>query len=436
MSLTTMDPAPGALVGEKYRLVRPLASGGMGAVWVAHHTKLDIDCAIKFLSTEFVGSPSAEARFEREAKAAAQLKSPHVVRIHDYGLYEERPYMAMELLEGEDLCSLLSRSGRMSLQRAALIARQVGRALAAAHDAGIVHRDLKPSNVFLAREADGEVVKVLDFGIAKRTKEEQGHVTTGGAVFGSPLYMSPEQARGGALDHRSDLWSFGVLLFEMVTGRQAFGGATAYDILLKICGEPLPVASEVAPDLPPGVDAFFAQALARDPTGRFASAREMAQAFDVLANGSADTMRAPAVVRGREEATAPNASISGPTSSVTAGRRRLMFVGAMAMGAVALWIAAGAGDRPSSARPDAEATSERAVPTASVTPTPPVAAPLAPPETAVATSEPSAPAASHAARRAAPAARSGAAPTATPSAARPVGPAHSVDPDFGLPVTR
>ncbi len=295
-----MKPELGSVVGGKYRLERALAAGGMGSVWIARDVRLEIQVAVKFMAAGLAEAPGAAARFEREAKAAAQLKSPHVVHIYDHGVEDGTPYIAMELLEGEDLETVLERERRLSLPRAAEILGQAAKALRAAHEAHIVHRDIKPANLFLARSGDDTVVKVLDFGIAKETQlaRDRGSQTTTGAILGSPLYMSPEQARGGTITDRSDLWSLGVVAFEMVTGCQPFLGASVGDVIAKICGDELPVASRFAPDLPPPVDAFFTRALARDPAARFPSARALAEAFAELAAAPSAPAR-PAASPGR-----------------------------------------------------------------------------------------------------------------------------------------
>src|SRR6185503_490819 len=172
----------------------------------AHHLQLDTQVALKFIAPLAEGGDT-RPRFEREARAAAQLRSPHVVQILDHGVDGDQPYIAMELLEGEDLGERLRKENRISLQAAAIIFTQAAKALRRAHDAGIIHRDLKPSNVFLARFDEDEVVKLLDFGVAKDLGVSTGGFTQTGVIFGSPAYMSPEQARGArVLDHRSDLW--------------------------------------------------------------------------------------------------------------------------------------------------------------------------------------------------------------------------------------
>jgi serine/threonine protein kinase len=195
-----MKPAAGQLIGGKYLLARPLAQGGMGELWVGHHVELDIAVAIKFLEPKLAGEPEFVRRFQREARAAARLRSAHVARIHDYGMEQGAPYIAMELLEGETLAERLSREGRLSVARLAAIVAQLAKGLGEAHAAGIVHRDLKPSNVFLARVAGEEVVKILDFGIAKELtgRAHDTAVTDSGILLGSPRYMSPSRRAAAA----------------------------------------------------------------------------------------------------------------------------------------------------------------------------------------------------------------------------------------------
>ena len=277
--------APGVIVGGRYRLQRVLARGGMGSVWVGWHTQLDVPVAVKFMDPSLAADPAARERFEREAKAAAQLRSPHVVQVLDYGVENDRPFLVMERLEGEDLRDRLRRVGRLSLESASRILNQCCKALRLAADSGIVHRDLKPGNIFLAKSGGDEVVKILDFGVAKTTLPGKisGDSTQTGVLLGSPHYMSPEQARGArSVDHRSDLWSMGVILFHVVTGKKPFSGAQLGDVIVKICSDPLPRASDYAPDLPPSVDYFFQRALERSPALRFQSAREMAASFQAI----------------------------------------------------------------------------------------------------------------------------------------------------------
>jgi serine/threonine-protein kinase len=278
----------GTVIAGKYRVEKLLAKGGMGAVWVARHTRLNLVVAIKFIETGDAASAEARVRFDREAKVLARIKSPHVVHISDYGVEDGTPYLAMELLKGEDLDEKLKREGRLSPAATSIILSQICKGLRAAHDAGLVHRDLKPGNIFVARDDDGvEIVKILDFGIAKAvlpgvTKD----ATETGAIIGSPRYMSPEQVRNSKrVDHRSDLWSLGVILFRCVTGRVPFAAGEIAVLILQICAEPIPAPSSIDPALGPAMDHFFARALARNPDERFQSARELADAFAAAAGG-------------------------------------------------------------------------------------------------------------------------------------------------------
>jgi serine/threonine-protein kinase len=324
----------GTIIDGKYELVSALGQGGMGSVWTARHRLLDVPVAVKLMSPVLAASADARARFEREAKAAAQLKSPHVVDVRDYGVDGDTPYLVLELLQGEDLGARLKRRPRLAPAEAGVIVAQVCKALTRAHDAGIVHRDLKPANLFLARTDEGEVVKVVDFGIARaRTPGLAGDATKTGNILGSPHYMSPEQARGVSdLDHRSDLWSLGVILFRALTGRLPFPGDQVGDIIVKVCSDPIPVASHLAPDLPPGTDSFFERALARDRDQRFASARELAEAFAelttatvMLAGAAAPTERTMELhtgdVAGGAEKTAvlPSSALAVSTPTASSG---------------------------------------------------------------------------------------------------------------------
>ncbi|WP_441292831.1 protein kinase domain-containing protein [Sorangium sp. KYC3313] len=282
-----MDVEPGTIVGDKYRLEGPLSRGGMGSVWLARHLQLGAPAAIKFMDPEHAASPEFRARFYREARTAANLDSPHVVSVQDYGIWGAVPYLVMELLRGEDLSRRLRRVRRLSLAEAARIAVQTGKALRRAHESGLVHRDLKPGNLFLSRvDEDEEIVKILDFGIAKQLtgKLLTDETTRTGELLGSPFYMSPEQARGDRnLDARSDLWSLGVILFRAVTGKLPFEGDVLGAVLSRILVEPIPLATHLAPDVPADLDLFFLRALSRDRAQRFQSAQEMVHAFVVAA---------------------------------------------------------------------------------------------------------------------------------------------------------
>jgi serine/threonine protein kinase len=273
----------GTLIG-KYRLESPLAQGGMGALWTARHVKLGNAVAVKFLAPALAHSRSYLARFEREAHAATAIQSLHVVQVLDFGVEDGTPYIVMELLEGEDLGSRLHRMKRLPLDEAAYILIQVGRALRRAHAAGIVHRDLKPGNIFIAGDDDEEVVKVLDFGIAKEAGTPVSEQTEPGTMLGSPHYVSPEQATGDkSIDHRSDLWSLAVVLYHMITGVLPFRGECMGSVLKKVFLEGPPRIAELAPDLPRELDGFFERALAKRRSERFQSIGQMVEAFMAIA---------------------------------------------------------------------------------------------------------------------------------------------------------
>jgi eukaryotic-like serine/threonine-protein kinase len=278
-----LELAEGKIIADRFRLVRELGVGGMGSVWLAHHIGLDTPCAVKFIHAEVAAQPDVRARFELEAKAAAQLRSSHVVQILDYGVWDGFPYIAMEYLEGEDLAARLKRVGRLSAYETVIIMSQVARALTKAHAAGLIHRDLKPENIFLVPEDDHEIAKVLDFGIAKsHAPVLTNNTTKAGALLGTPHYMSPEQAQGTKeVDYRSDLWSLAVLTFQCVVGKLPFNSEALGDLLVQVIVYDLPVPTHIAPDVPPAFDMWWARAAARDKTQRFQSAKELSDSLAV-----------------------------------------------------------------------------------------------------------------------------------------------------------
>jgi serine/threonine-protein kinase len=318
MSLPAYEEPPvDGLVAGKYEIVRLIGRGGMGSVWEARHASLGTSFAIKFIDSEYAASTEARARFDTEARAAATIQSKHAIQIFDHGVTENgRPYIVMEMLTGEPLDRRVDRVRRVSLPDIARILQQVCRALQRAHDAGIIHRDLKPENIFLVRspDDDDEVAKVLDFGIAK-IKPPPGSApvtssTKTGAVMGTPYYMSPEQARGlRTVDHRSDLWSLGVIAFKCVTGTLPFEGEAVGDLLVKICTSPIPAPSQYDPTLPASFDAWFMRALEREPARRFSTATELAEGLAFAAGLS--VRRGSLGTQGPPPSTAPP-----PVSSV------------------------------------------------------------------------------------------------------------------------
>lgn len=274
------DLRPGLNVTPMLDLLRPLGEGGMGKVWVARHKGLETDVVVKFLAAMGSDRAEAEARFAREAAAAAAVKSPHVVQVFDHGTtVAGTRYIVMELLEGRDLATHLAASGPMAPRDVAAIIAQVAKALSKAHQVGVIHRDIKPENIFLCDGEGGEMfVKVLDFGIAKR-EEQLTSKTSTGQVVGTPFYMSPEQILGERpVDARTDIWSLGVVAFEALTGKRPFDGATVGSITLAI-HQSAPRPTSFRSSIPAALDEWFARACARRPEDRFATVREAGQAI-------------------------------------------------------------------------------------------------------------------------------------------------------------
>jgi serine/threonine-protein kinase len=272
-----------SILAGKYRLVSQIGRGGMGSVWKAEHLELCAPVAIKLMDPTLAAGLEAARRFLGEARAAAALRSPHVVQILDYGVDDatEIPFIAMELMEGESLAARLNQMQRLAPAEAARVVTHVARALTRAHEAGIVHRDLKPENIFLVRNEDEEIAKVLDFGIAKSTSLMlAGHpATQSGSVLGTPFYMSPEQISGSRqIDFRTDLWALAVIAYECLTGRRPFQGGTVGGLALQICTRRPPLASSFAV-VPKDFDAWFDRATDREPARRYGSARELADDF-------------------------------------------------------------------------------------------------------------------------------------------------------------
>jgi serine/threonine-protein kinase len=290
-----IERAPGVVVANRYRLVRQLGVGGMGTVWLADDLLLDSRCALKLIDDDKAQSDEVRVRFAREAKVAAQLRGAHVVDVFEHGEWEATPFIAMEYLEGEDLGTRLDRQGVLDAATTYRIAAHVARALARAHAFGIVHRDLKPENIFLVPGDDGEIAKVLDFGIAKHDAYSlRDKATKTGSFLGTPYYVSPEQARGKQTDHRSDLWSLGVIVFQCLTGRPPFESEALGELMGLILYEDLPRPSAVRPDLSPAFDFWWERAAKRDREERFQSAKEFADSLaDAL--GQPATLAVPSL---------------------------------------------------------------------------------------------------------------------------------------------
>jgi len=268
----------GRVLDGRYRVLRKLAKGGMGTVYLGEHALVGRKVAIKVLHAELGTDEEMVSRFYREARAAAAIGHRNIIEVLDVGATPEGdPYLVMEYLEGESLGALLQRSGRLDLATIAEILGPVLRALQAAHEAGIIHRDLKPENVFLAYPKDGPPeVKVIDFGISKVKNLDKSQLTRSGAMIGTPAYMAPEQASGAtSLDHRADVYAVGVIFYEMLSGRRPFEGDSHVALLAAILTtEPAP-PSTLAEGVHPDAERIILKAMRRDPAERYGSAREM-----------------------------------------------------------------------------------------------------------------------------------------------------------------
>ncbi len=283
MASTNFAAPVGEILDGKFRVTKEIGRGGMAAVYSAENIGIGKPVAVKILSEELTTSRTVNERFLREARAAAKIQSPYICEVYDVGTYQGRPFIVMELLEGESLYDKLSRERQLTPMDTARIAVQTAKGLKRAHEINVVHRDLKPENIFLTTGDDGGVhTKLVDFGLAKFYEpshdQSAARLTKEGALFGTPAYMSPEQAKGmGDVDQRSDLWALGCIVFEMLTGR------TVWDldqgvamILAQIAKSDLPQIRKYRPDLPPTFEAWFSKALARDVNQRFQTADEFA----------------------------------------------------------------------------------------------------------------------------------------------------------------
>jgi len=275
--------APGIVLAGKYRLDALLGAGTFGAVYRARHLDLERDIALKVLRSAMASDPDSLARFRSEGAAACRLQHPNAVAVHDTGVTEgDVAYLVMELLDGVSLDGELRERGTLPPRRCAEILTPVCEVLAEAHEAGMVHRDVKPGNIFLHRARGEEVVKVLDFGIAKLMSETatSRQLTRDGLLVGTPVYMAPERLDDRAYDGRSDVYSLGVMLFQMLTGRLPFG-AERGDLMALVVHhmtQPVPPLREHAPEVPPAVEAVVARALAKRPEDR-PDARGLAAEF-------------------------------------------------------------------------------------------------------------------------------------------------------------
>ncbi|HVJ94654.1 MAG TPA: serine/threonine-protein kinase, partial [Labilithrix sp.] len=277
---------PGRVLSGKFRVERVLGEGAMGLVVEATHLDLEERVALKFLRPEARARPDIVARFAREARAAATIKSDHVARVYDVGETDDStPFIVMEFLEGDDLEQRLARRGRLDVGEAVEHVIQACEALASAHVLGIVHRDIKPANLFIVDRAGAPEVKVLDFGISKtgirgdfQDLDVASAQTT--QIMGSPHYMSPDQIRSTKdVDARADIWSLGVVLYELLTGETPFTGTEVTGIIAKVLHEPHRPMRSLVGNLPVGIEEVVDRCLEKDPDQRYWSAAELAVAL-------------------------------------------------------------------------------------------------------------------------------------------------------------
>jgi serine/threonine-protein kinase len=296
--------ALGSVLVGKYRISREIGRGGMAAVYEAENLGLGKRVAVKVLSAELTTSRVVRERFMREARASAAVRSPYICDVYDVGEFDNRPFLVMELLEGESLYDRMTRLRRLDVPSTLKIMTQTAKGLAKAHSAGIVHRDLKPENLFLTRNEEGEVItKLLDFGLAKfyatTDGPAQARLTREGALFGTPAYMSPEQAKGrGEVDHRSDLWALGCITYECLTGHTVWNVDQGVAMILaQVANAQIPLPSKLRPDLPPAFDKWLLKALQRAPEDRFQTAAQFMIALtEVLSPGDASHIQTPSLL--------------------------------------------------------------------------------------------------------------------------------------------
>jgi serine/threonine-protein kinase len=273
--------APGGVLDGRFVIERVLGRGGMGCVLLAKHVELEQRVAIKVLESKGADEARENARVLREARAAARIQSEHVVRVHDVAAAHAVPYIVMEYLRGQDLSQHLAERGALSVRAAAAIVIQAAEAIGEGHGLGIVHRDLKPANLFLCERAGAEPrVKVLDFGISKSLGDEAELTTQSYALIGSPFYAAPEQLEcSRTVDGRADIWSLGVILYEMVAGKRPFASGSLAQVCTRILQEPPTPIERVRPDLPPAFAAVVMRSLEKDPARRYQSAQELVSAL-------------------------------------------------------------------------------------------------------------------------------------------------------------
>jgi serine/threonine protein kinase len=288
-----VDPMIGAVIEGKYILERRIGQGGMGAVYAARHTKFNKQVAIKILQKNFNElSPDAFKRFEREAEASARIKHPNAVPVTDFGqTSDDINYLVMEYVEGKPLRQILSSEKKLAPERVVNIARQICAGISAAHNANVIHRDLKPDNIMIEIVDKRETARVLDFGIAKLKDSQLPNLTDTGNLLGTPFYMSPEQCDGGKIDQRSDLYSLGIMLYEMLSGNVPFDGASVPSIIVQhVTKLPKPI-SHVCPEVPELLARVVMHTLEKNPDKRPQSAADLADQLEAALSPDANQWR-------------------------------------------------------------------------------------------------------------------------------------------------
>ena len=283
-------PKPGAVIADKYRIERVIGVGGMGIVYAARHELLNNVVALKLLLPQVAKDKEAVARFLHEGRATARLQSAHVVRVMDVGMVGEAPFLAMELLAGEDLSQILETRGRFLITETVDHLLEAMEGLSHAHAAGIIHRDLKPSNLFLTHnEDDSRTIKVVDFGISKSMGKDSGNITSTAAVLGSPAYMAPEQLRSSKrVDARADIWSLGVIAFELLTGAIPFEGETVGEIFANVLERAPRRPGQLRVEIPGKLEEAILRCLQKSPDARFPNVGELAGAIARFGTGRCD----------------------------------------------------------------------------------------------------------------------------------------------------
>jgi serine/threonine protein kinase len=295
-SLIPDDPMVGTRLADQFELRSVIGKGSMGTVYRAWQATMERDVAIKVLRPDLLHDDQIVRRFSREARAAARLAHPNIITVHVVGETNDgRPFMAMEHIAGHSLDEVIESDGALPPVRALHIARQICSALAEAHASDIIHRDLKPANILLSKKRTTvDFVKVLDFGIAKiLTEGEESHLTQTGAIFGTPYYISPEQASGSDLDARCDLYALGVILFQMTTGKLPFRAKSGMEVLIQHLKETPPSPRELNPALPQRLEKLILRLLQKEPSQRWASAEELGHEIDLLAERLIDSKSPP-----------------------------------------------------------------------------------------------------------------------------------------------